>query len=91
MLIADLERIPALGRIVGTNDANFVMVEVLSAPGGEPDSARAGVIYRTMAEQFALVVRDRSHEPGCPGCLRISVGTADENKQCTALLEKLLA
>lgn len=91
VLIADLERIPALGRIVGTNDANFVMVEVLSAPGGEPDSARAGVIYRTMAEQFALVVRDRSHEPGCPGCLRISVGTADENKQCTALLEKLLA
>ena len=89
-LIAELARIPALGRVIGGNDANFVMVEVLNSPGGTPDSARAGAVYRTMAMQHALVVRDRSKEPGCPGCLRITVGTRDENKQCVALLDKLL-
>ncbi|WFD34933.1 histidinol-phosphate transaminase [Malassezia cuniculi] len=90
-LIAELGRIPALGRVIGGNDANFVMVEVLDGPGGKPDSARAATVYLTMAQEFDLVVRDRSKEPGCDGCLRISIGTADENKQCITLLEKLLA
>jgi histidinol-phosphate aminotransferase len=33
-----------------------------------------------------IIVRDRSKERGCEGCLRITVGTSDEN---VALLDAL--
>ncbi|WFD28568.1 histidinol-phosphate transaminase [Malassezia nana] len=84
-------QIPALGAVLGGNDANFVLVQVLDKPGGVPDSQRAADIYNTMARHRGLVVRNRSSELGCAGCLRITIGTAAENDQCVALLTELLA
>ncbi|KIP03561.1 hypothetical protein PHLGIDRAFT_130078 [Phlebiopsis gigantea 11061_1 CR5-6] len=70
-----------LGTAVGGNDANFIVVPVLEKGGsGKPDSARAHRIYKTLAEQQGVVVRYRGSEPGCAGCLRITVGTEQENQ-----------
>jgi len=43
------------------------------------------MVYRELLAA-GIVVRDRSHTPGCEGCLRITVGTAEEN---TRLIETL--
>ena len=68
-----------------------MLVPGLDAPNGTPHSQRAEAGYKARAEQHGLVVRNRSSELGCAGCLRITVGTADENKQCLQLLRHLLA
>lgn len=87
-LLADLGTVPNLGRVLGGNDANFVLVEVLE--GGKPSSERAGAVYHTMAQEHGLMVRNRSAELGCEGCLRISVGTPEENAKAIVLLRTLL-
>ena len=76
-----------LGAAIGGNHANFVMVPVLEKNGsGKPDNVRAQRIYKTLAEAEAVVVRYRGGEPGCAGCLRITVGSKEEN---TVVLTKL--
>uniref|UniRef100_D8QD91 histidinol-phosphate transaminase n=2 Tax=Schizophyllum commune (strain H4-8 / FGSC 9210) TaxID=578458 RepID=D8QD91_SCHCM len=69
-----------LAPAIGGNNANFVMVPVLAKDGsGKPDNARSEKIYKTMAEEHGVVVRFRGREPGCEGCLRVTVGTEEEN------------
>jgi histidinol-phosphate aminotransferase len=75
-----------LGPPIGANDANFVMIPVLSKVGSKPDSVRAQTIYRALAEENGVVVRFRGSEPGCEGCLRITVGSEGEHK---TVLKKL--
>ncbi|KAJ8482874.1 hypothetical protein ONZ51_g5088 [Trametes cubensis] len=76
-----------LGSVIGGNDANFVMVPVLEKNGsGKPDNVRAQKIYKTLAESEGVVVRYRGGEPGCTGCLRITIGSEEENK---IVLQKL--
>lgn len=60
---------------VFTSDANFVLVKV----------ANANHLYDYLAAA-EVVVRNRNKEPGCEGCLRISIGTEAENKQLIQLL-----
>jgi histidinol-phosphate aminotransferase len=67
-----------LGRVIGANHANFVMVPVLAKDGGKPDNVRSQKVYRALAEQNSVVVRYRGGEPGCEGCLRITVGSDEE-------------
>ncbi|KAF4616492.1 hypothetical protein D9613_008599 [Agrocybe pediades] len=76
-----------IGRSIGGNDANFVMIPILDSKTGEPSSARANKVYKALAEEHGVVVRYRGNEPGCAGCLRVTVGTEEENK---AVLEKLV-
>lgn len=91
--LAELQPL-GLGPSIGGNDANFVMVPVLekSENGGErkADNARAHKIYKTMAEEGGVVVRYRGGEPGCAGCLRITVGTDEENETLLRKLRELL-
>ncbi|KAI0707521.1 histidinol-phosphate aminotransferase [Cerioporus squamosus] len=80
-----------LGAAIGGNDANFVMVPVLEKSGsGKADNARAQKIYKTLAEQEGVVVRYRGGEPGCAGCLRITVGSEEEIKVVLKKLGELL-
>ncbi|KAI0071534.1 histidinol-phosphate aminotransferase [Panus rudis PR-1116 ss-1] len=80
-----------LGPSIGGNNANFVMVPVLEKNGsGKPDNTRAQKIYKTLAEECGVVVRYRGGEPGCAGCLRITVGTDEENETLLRKLRKLL-
>ncbi|KZT01959.1 uncharacterized protein LAESUDRAFT_815572 [Laetiporus sulphureus 93-53] len=47
-------------------------------------------IYKTAAEEEGVVVRYRGGELGCEGCLRITVGSAEENVIALRKLEELL-
>jgi len=69
------------------------MLPILSRPeneGGVPDNKRAKEIYQTLAEERGIVVRYRGGELGCTGCLRITVGTEDENKALLCRLREIL-
>jgi histidinol-phosphate aminotransferase len=59
------------------SDANFILVKV-----DEPNR-----LYSFLLSE-KIVVRNRSSVPGCEGCLRITVGTADENSQLIKALNK---
>ena len=73
-LVAALEQIPLIRRVF-PSDANFVLVRV--------DEPRK--IYNHLIER-GIIVRDRSHIAGCEGCLRLTVGTPEEN---AALIDAL--
>ena len=62
-------------RKVWPSDANFLLVEVDDAQG----------MYRELLDA-QVIVRDRSHVPGCEGCLRITVGTPQENDRVLAVI-----
>lgn len=64
-------------RKVYPSDANFVLVKV--------DDARA--MYDTLIAA-QVIVRDRSHIKGCEDCLRITIGTPEENDKMLEILEK---
>ncbi len=64
-------------RHVYPSDANFLLVKV--------QDARA--VYHFLVNR-KIIVRDRSNVKLCEGCLRISVGTAEENRQLLAALGK---
>lgn len=78
--------LPNVLQVLGAGNANFLLAQIGTA--GKPDNVRAEKIYKHMAEKDQVVVRFRGNEVGCEGCLRITVGTAEE---CTVVLEKLAA
>ncbi|MCX2739201.1 histidinol-phosphate transaminase [Pontibacter anaerobius] len=51
------------------SDANFILVKV----------GNANEVYNYLLDN-GIVVRNRSYLPGCEGCIRISVGTLEENQ-----------
>lgn len=90
-LLDEMPNIPGVGRFLGGQDANFLLVEFLNAPadqGGKPDNEVALKVYEALAEEKGVVVRFRGKELGCTGCLRITVGT---EKECSRFLESLKA
>jgi histidinol-phosphate aminotransferase len=48
---------------------NFVLVEV---------GAKHGEFISSMRKK-GISLRDRSNDPGCEGCMRITIGTAEQN------------
>ncbi|MDP4238932.1 MAG: histidinol-phosphate transaminase [Bacteroidota bacterium] len=74
LLIESLQKLPFVQRIYPT-DANFVLVKV--------DNANA--IYQYLVNK-SIIVRNRNTVSLCNDCLRITVGTPEENK---ILLEEL--
>ena len=87
-----------VGEIIGSNDANFVLVRILerpspnSPPDGnlKPSSGRANTVYKALAEEMGVVVRFRGNELGCEGAIRITVGTEEENSEVLKKLEEAL-
>lgn len=65
----------AITRKVYPSDANFVLVQVHDAKG---------IYHQLMAE--GIIVRDRSNVVRCDDCLRITVGTPEENDQLICAL-----
>lgn len=80
-LLAELSKIKGIGRHRGGTDANFLLMEVLSEDGSKPSNERALHLYNSLATERKIVVRFRGKEIGCEGCVRISVGTNEENSQ----------
>ena len=62
------------------SDANFVLVRV---------GSRASAVVEALRER-RIFVRDRSSEPGCAGCIRITAGIVAHTEQCLAALEEIL-
>jgi histidinol-phosphate aminotransferase len=85
-LLQEMPKIPGVGRFLGGTASNFLLVEILDGEGGKPDNATALAVYETMAGQRGVVVRFRGKEYGCTGCLRVTVGTAEE---CDRFLTEL--
>ena len=69
--LAELPRV----RKVWPSDANFLLVEV--------DDARG--LYSELLDK-QVIVRDRSKVPVCAGCLRITIGTKEENDKVLAVI-----
>jgi len=61
------------------SDANFVLVRTIDAKA----------IYQFLVTE-GIVVRDRSNVQFCAGCLRIMVGTAEENDWLISALERFI-
>ncbi|KAI5821247.1 pyridoxal phosphate-dependent transferase [Pyronema omphalodes] len=84
-LVAELPKIEGVGKFLGGFASNFLLVEMLNKDGA-PCNTVAVKAYESLAETRGVVVRFRGKEHGCTGCLRITVGTPEEN---SALLERL--
>jgi histidinol-phosphate aminotransferase len=63
------------------SQANFVLVKIGPHHGAFVDAMRAR----------GVLVRDRSSDPGCDGCVRITVGTQEHTQQGIAAIEASLA
>ena len=74
VLVQELQKSPLIQHIYPT-DANFVLVKV-------PD---ANAVYHYLVDK-SIIVRNRNTVSLCMGCVRITVGTPEENK---TLLEEL--
>ena len=77
-LLVELPKIQGVGRFLGGQDSNFLLVEMLDKPGGKASNEVALQVYERLAETRGVVVRYRGKELGCLGCLRVTVGTEDE-------------
>ncbi|PRY15567.1 histidinol phosphate aminotransferase [Pontibacter ummariensis] len=67
-----MQALPTLATVekVYPSDANFILVKVKDADG----------LYKSLLNK-GIVVRNRSSVPGCSGCLRVTVGTLEENQE----------
>lgn len=74
MLEQALNDLPIVEKVY-PSDANFLLVRTTDAKG----------IYDRLVEN-GIIVRDRSKVELCAGCLRITVGTPEENSQLIAAL-----
>jgi len=63
---------------VYTSEANFLLVKIKNARK----------IYNELLD-LGIVVRDRSSAPGCSDCLRITVGTREQNDKLIDTLSKI--
>jgi histidinol-phosphate aminotransferase len=88
-LIDTFKSLDGVGDILGTNDGNFILVQVVNK-NGVPSSNRAHKIYKGMANNEKVVVRYRGNEYGCPGGLRVTVGNVEENVVLIEKFKKLL-
>ena len=76
-LLSILPELPVI-RQVYPSDANFILVRV--------DEPRK--VYLRLIEK-GIVVRDRSRIRGCEGCLRLTVGTPEENERLVSELKSM--
>jgi histidinol-phosphate aminotransferase len=77
-LAATLKSLPQVLHVY-PSDANFLLVKVL----------RPKELYDFLTQK-QVIVRDRSKLALCEGCLRITVGTAEENRQLAAAIQQFV-
>ena len=80
----------AYGKTVMTvvpSHANFLLVRIDESGTSLPDAAQ---IHELLAEERSILVRDFSRTPMLEGCLRLTVGTPDENERLLEALADIL-
>jgi histidinol-phosphate aminotransferase len=70
-----------LGLVFWRSEANFVLLRAGSAAGAVVDALASRGVY----------VRDRSDQPGCDGCIRITAGVVEHTVRALSILEDVLA
>lgn len=76
-LIREFKKIAWIEKLYPT-DANFILIRV----------DNANLRYEQLKNK-GIIVRNRTREDGCTNCLRITVGTAEENKRLINTLNTL--
>jgi histidinol dehydrogenase len=76
-----MEQLPHLSLVehIFPSDANFLLVRF---------HADATAVYDQLRAR-GIVVRNRTTQPGCAGCLRLTVGTTAENTQLLQALTEI--
>ncbi len=77
MMLAALAELPVVERVYPT-DANFVLIKV----------ADPNAVYDYLVSK-GVIVRNRNRIRGCEGCLRITIGTPEENALVLTLLKNI--
>ncbi|GAB6012204.1 histidinol-phosphate transaminase [Viscerimonas tarda] len=77
-LVGELKKLPFIEKIY-PSDANFVLINVADPNG----------IYSKLVE-MGIIVRNRNSISLCLGCLRITVGTPEENSKLVEALKKIV-
>lgn len=75
MLSEELAKLPQI-KAVNYSDANFILVKVDDADG----------MYDYLISN-GVIVRNRNRVRGCEGCLRLTVGTPEENVRLLSLIK----
>ncbi|WP_448520225.1 histidinol-phosphate transaminase [Rhodoflexus sp.] len=78
MLAETLKSLPQVSHVY-PSDANFLLVK----------TPRPKELYDFLTQK-KVIVRDRSKLALCEGCLRITVGTAEENRQLVAAIQQFV-
>ena len=77
MMLAALAELPVVECVYPT-DANFVLIKV----------ADPNAVYDYLVSK-GVIVRNRNRIRGCEGCLRITIGTPEENALVLMLLKNI--
>ena len=77
-LAEQLPQLPGVAQVF-PSDANFLLVRF---------TTDATAVYEQLRAR-GIVVRNRTTQPGCAGCLRLTVGTATENAQLVQALQEI--
>jgi histidinol-phosphate aminotransferase len=85
-LLQALRAMPGL--TVWNSDANMILVRIHGKQDGEADAA--GPVFERLKAGGVLVKNISKMHPLLSNCLRLTVGTADENTQLLATLQKAL-
>lgn len=76
-LIEELQAVRCVEKVF-PSDANFLLVKTISAD----------TVYKELLSN-GIVVRNRSREPLCEGCLRLTVGTPSENQKLVDVIKTI--
>jgi histidinol-phosphate aminotransferase len=85
-----IKEIKGIGNILGSNDANFILVQILDDDHKKPSNKKAHWLYKELADNHEIIVRYRGNEFGCEGCIRITIGTDEDNSILIKKLKELL-
>ncbi len=85
-LLQALHAMPGL--TVWNSEANMILVRVTEKQEGEADAA--GLVFERLKAGGVLVKNISKMHPLLSNCLRLTIGTADENTQLLATLQKAL-
>ena len=80
-LCHSLLAIPGVGRHRGGFDANFLLMKIQSdsSSRGVPNNDVALKLCQILLQEHGILIRYRGDLSGCEGCVRITVGTNEDN------------
>ena len=79
-----------IGALLGAGEANFILLPILNQVSKVPDQGRAEKAAQRLQEDHSIAIRFVGMMTHCQGCLRITIGTEQENVELVEGLRKVL-